>query len=91
MSRGRDLAGRAGCVRLGRSRQTGHLVGVYRSRDQGLDEGEPGEFATPWTCVCEEHGTTMGHRTRALAEYHAAAPEGWCEDCQDEAEAKRLA
>lgn len=84
MSRGRDLDGRAGCVRLGRARQTGRLVGVYRSRDAGLDEGEPGEFSTAWSVVCEEHGAIVGLGTRKDAELAAADPLGFCEDCAAE-------
>jgi hypothetical protein len=70
--------GRAGCVQLRRARSTGTLVGVYDGEQAGLDTDDG---ASPWSTVCEEHSTCVSHRTLALARDHAAAPEGWCEDC----------
>jgi hypothetical protein len=71
---------RAGCIQLRRARSTGTLVGVYRAGEAGLED-EPGY---PWATVCEEHATLIVHETRALAVSHAAAPEGWCEECGDQ-------
>lgn len=73
--------GLAGCVQQRRARSNGRLVGVYHSRQAGIDDDDEN---APWSTVCEEHATCMGHLTRALALAHAADPEGWCEDCRDE-------
>jgi hypothetical protein len=54
-----------------------------------LDEGEPGEFSTAWSVVCEEHGAIVGLGTRRDAELAAADPRGFCEDCQAEAQPTR--
>jgi hypothetical protein len=36
-----------------------------------------------WATFCNDHGTFCTHRTRKLAESHAAVPSGWCEDCAE--------
>lgn len=70
--------GLAGCVQQRVAKSTGRLVGVYNGEQAGLDTDEG---AAPWSTVCEEHGTVVSHSSLALARAHAAAPEGWCEDC----------
>jgi hypothetical protein len=68
---------RAGCIQLRRARQTGRVVGVYRSLEAGI-EIDP---ELPWTTVCEEHSTCVFHATRAPAIFHASDPMGWCGVC----------
>lgn len=75
-----EAATRPGCIQLRRSRQTGHLVGVYRSDEAGI-ESDP---ELPYTTVCEEHSTCVCHTTRALALALAPFPAEWCEECQAE-------
>ena len=53
---------------------TGTTIVVLNSEEAGLDG--------KWTTLCEEHSIAICHDTRALAEWHAADPLGWCEFCQ---------
>lgn len=69
----------AGCVQQRRARENGVLVGVYDALDSGVESGDP---EAPWLTVCEEHNRLVGHRTLALAKYHAVNPTGWCEPCR---------
>ena len=68
----------AGLVQYRKARQTGTYVGVYRSAEAGLDDGDG---ATPWTTVCEEHSQTLACESRKQALYFASAPLDWCQDC----------
>lgn len=70
--------GLAGCVQRRRSRQTGTLVSIYHAEQADLDP-ESG----PWITVCEVHANLCNHGTWRLARAHAAAPCGWCEDCEE--------
>ncbi len=75
--------GLSGCVEQRRNSGTGLLVGVY--------EAEQAQMCTAggrWASVCEAHGTLANHRTLALAQSHAEAPDGWCEACRDVLAAK---
>jgi hypothetical protein len=73
-----DMASRAGCVQLRRCRQTGHLVGVYRSLEAGI-ESDPD---LPWSTVCEEHSTVVCSATRHAAELAASWPD-FCDECRE--------
>ena len=53
------------------------LVGVYDGNESDLDT-----FAGRWQTVCEHHASICSHKTLALANQFAAAPEEWCEPCQ---------
>lgn len=68
----------AGLVGLRFARTNGALVGVYHAGDAGY-ESDP---TNPWATVCEDHSSIVLHGNRALAESHAADPEGWCEPCR---------
>lgn len=69
----REQADRAGCVALAYSRRAGTLRGVYRAREQGLeDEG--------WATICEDHSTLVISETRALA--MASDTPDFCDDCR---------
>lgn len=72
---GIDPVEAAGLVQLRVARSTGVLVGVYDAVAAGLED-----FG--WATVCEPHSGLVIHDTRALAVWHAPAPEGWCEGCQ---------
>jgi hypothetical protein len=69
---------RDGCVKIQKSRSTGQYVGLYRSREAGI-ETDP-EF--PWSTVCEDHGGVVCHRSRKDAESNLSHPEEWCPVCQ---------
>jgi hypothetical protein len=66
----------AGLREWRKNRVTGTFVGVYdgRAADMDTDAGR-------WQTVCEPHGTIISHPTLALARYHAASPDEWCEKC----------
>lgn len=66
------------------ARSTGLLVSVYDGGPAGLDTA-----GGRWQTVCEPHATICSHLTLALAEAHAAAPEGWCEDCMNRQSSER--
>lgn len=66
------------------SRETGATITVERTGEGSWIEQEPG-----WMTECLNHGQIMHHRTRRLAEWHAAIPSGWCGDCWYIAEGKR--
>jgi len=64
-----------------RCRATGTTVALY-------DAAAPGADFTPadggrWVTVCEDHSFLVQHPTLALARDHAAAPDGWCDECRD--------
>lgn len=69
----------AGLLQYRQARTTLNAVGVYDGRLAGFDT-EGGAY--PYTTVCEPHGGLVTHRTRELAERHAAHPEDWCPVCQ---------
>ena len=60
------------------ARQTGTLVMVVDAEAQGLD---PGDGATKWYTICDDHDQLVGHETLAMAKHHASDPLGWCEVC----------
>lgn len=59
-------------------------ITVGHAIDLGL-EFEQGHLH--YYCLCEEHGSCVGHRTRRDAEEWAAAPWDWCDECFEEREA----
>lgn len=69
------------------SPQTGTLVVVI---DQFAGSVEDDGVEDRWATICDDHSTVCSHRTRRLAEYHAAAPLGWCESCREAVEAARV-
>lgn len=60
------------------ARETGTLILVVNAEEQGLD---PGDGATKWYTICDDHAQLVGHETLALAKRHASNPLGWCEVC----------
>jgi hypothetical protein len=68
----------AGLILTRKNRITGYYVSLYRSEDAGI-ESDP---ETPYTTVCEQHGTCVCHSTRKLAEGHMAGSFDWCGYCQ---------
>lgn len=73
-----SCSGRAGCVELRRSRQSGTVIGIYVAEQAGMDPD-----GGPWVTICEEHGSLVNHRTLQLARDHRADPQGWCEECRE--------
>jgi len=74
-----NLNGYAGLVERRRNRRTGTLVGLYHAHQAGID-ADP---ETPWSTVCEDHSSMIGHRTLALARSGMVAPDDWCAACAD--------
>jgi hypothetical protein len=74
----------AGLRQWRKCRSTGTMVGVYDGLAADMDT-EAGR----WQTVCEAHCTICSHDTLALALDHAAAPEGWCEECAAALEARQ--
>ena len=68
----------AGVRHVAFARSTGALVAVYDGHAQGLDTD-----GGRWSTVCEDHGSVVAHEMLKLAISHAAAPEGWCDDCRE--------
>jgi len=62
-----------------RNRQTGTHITVGTAIEMALD---PAEGECKWYTICEEHNETCGHRTLSLANYFAASPLDWCEECR---------
>jgi hypothetical protein len=60
-----------------RCRATGTIVALYDGAQADMDT-EGGR----WQTVCEDHGTVVSHRTKALAASHLSHPDEWCEECQ---------
>lgn len=65
-------------MRTRKSQQTGARITVGTAEEMELDPTDG-----KWVTVCEDHGLILNHRTRKLAEWHAADPIGWCEGCQE--------
>lgn len=78
LERAREVASRSGCIKIRRARATGTEVGLYRSKDAGI-ESDP-EY--PWTTVCEEHGACVCHEKKAGALLAMACPDDWCDECR---------
>lgn len=79
-----------------RARSTGTLVliedtahpdsSIEPEREETYDEEGrviSSKIVNRWMTVCNDHGFLCTHPTLALARGHAAAPEGWCEECAD--------
>jgi hypothetical protein len=78
-----------------RSRATGTVVEVWDldapdaelGRDVWAtaydDDGHPTawEKSGRWVTFCVDHGQLCEHETLRLARAHAAAPQGWCQEC----------
>lgn len=64
-------------VYVGRGARRNDLVGLYNAEVASMDP-EAGKWAT----LCERHSTIVNHESRALANSHLTAPEGWCEACE---------
>lgn len=73
-------------VRESRARSTGATVLLIDNRDESFEEMGELLHDGRWATVCETHGTYVLHSTRRLAESFMAAPEEFCETCQDEAD-----
>jgi hypothetical protein len=58
------------------ARTTGLPVSIYDGEAAGMDTA-----GGRWQTICEPHGEVISHETLALARYHAAAPDEWCEVC----------
>lgn len=70
---------RAGCVGLHFCRRgTGPLVGVYKNSESGMET----DVATPWSIVCEAHGTLVCVETRADAAATSTDTKNFCDDCR---------
>jgi hypothetical protein len=61
-----------------RNRRTGSRIAIYDAQAADLDAD-----AGRWSLVCETHGAILSTETLALARYHAAAPDEWCEECAE--------
>lgn len=66
-----------GLVLRVRCRATGLEMGLYHSYQSGF-ESDP---ETPWSAVCETHGSIVCTRTQRQARTAMSYPD-WCEDCQ---------
>lgn len=75
-----DIRTYAGFRSVRRNPRTGTFIVVLDDREQG-DESDPD--VGRWTTLCDDHGTLIFHDTLRLAEWHAADPEGWCEECRE--------
>jgi len=68
------------------ARSTGTVVQVLDLCAPGTEfdpeRDADGNLLNRWATVCCTHGQLCTHPTLALAEAHAAAPEGWCDDCR---------
>lgn len=67
-------------------RSTGSVINLVDNRDGWYEAGPDGK-AEPecrWVTECESHGFYLCHATRALATSFMAAPEEWCEACDNE-------
>lgn len=69
------------------ARSTGTTVQVLDLADPESEfESEVddlGAVLNQWATVCVDHGIICTHPTLRLARWHAPAPEGWCEPCQE--------
>lgn len=74
-----EVAKRAGCKYFRKSRSTGFCVGVYRSKEAGI-ESDP---KLKWATVCEPHGTVLCSKTCKDANDLALDTREWCEACRD--------
>jgi hypothetical protein len=74
----------AGYISCRKARSTGTIISVVDGKAADLDT-----FGGRWYNICEDHGETVAHGSLTLAKAHAAAPEGWCEDCRAILEQKR--
>ena len=74
----RTMPNYAGLREWRKNRRTGTTVAIYDGLAAAMDTD-----AGRWQTVCEDHGAILSHETLALARYHAAAPDEWCEGCQD--------
>ena len=64
------------------------VIGIEITVGHALDLGlEFEQGHVHYYCLCEEHGSCVGHRTRRDAEEWAAAPWEWCDECFEEREA----
>lgn len=74
-----NVGGYSGCViQVKRNRITGRPVSLLHNQQAGLDDDNG---ASPWSTVCDDHGTCIAHATLALARAHLRDPTNWCEDC----------
>jgi len=83
-ARAQEAKARAGCVSLRRCRTTGTIVGLYRSKEAGLESEE----GCGWTAVCEDHGTLVSGSSRAALAGISSLE--FCDECR-EAQAQREA
>jgi hypothetical protein len=67
-------------VRKTKARSTGAIIEVVDNRERSYMDDD-----NRWYTVCIDHGSLVGHTTRALAVSWSAEPESWCEQCQERA------
>lgn len=68
----------AGLRQTRKARSTGTDVSIYDGEPAGMDTD-----SGRWQLVCETHATVCSVASFAIARSLAAAPEEWCEACQD--------
>lgn len=88
---GDDVRTWVGYVSAARNRITGTLIVVIDDRNGAMSHDSLDDFGdgrSPWWTICDDHGQLVQHQTRALAVAHAARPDGWCEECMAQLDAK---
>lgn len=68
--------GLAGCVTQKHSRATGCLIGIYHSKQSGIED----DPELPWAVVCEAHHTLVCTPTLELARQTRSGLD-FCDDC----------
>lgn len=63
-----------------RNRETGSRVTIY---DTNAPENAFDPDGGRWVTFCEDHHSLVNHVTLADAQYYAAHPLAWCEECRD--------
>jgi hypothetical protein len=76
-----ETADNAGLIRTVRSRQTGHLVSLYRAAAAGI-ENDP-DPALRYAMVCEAHAGVVCVESQARGLAELPRPNGWCPTCQE--------
>ena len=79
MSAACPTKGNAGFRKGARNALTSGWNTVYDGIAQGI-ETDPD---CRWMCVCEEHGTCVGHRALADAKETVKDATNWCDECRE--------
>jgi hypothetical protein len=74
-----EIASRAGCRMLSRSRVSGALIGLFHGAEAHLCTA-----GGVWVTLCEDHTYVCNHDDYATARYWLARPHVWCPDCAAE-------